>query len=181
MNVNANSKSRYLILFSTSSKMDPLEILPEEICDDIFSHFNVKDIKEASLVSKRWYNIIGQSKICMEKLHLGRVYCLDDVESILESNRQYQILTINTEPSMLKKNTKLLRITREIVEKFSKSLVSIRISHDLKLKNDLPKLQTLEFINSFYNNLIASNGLITKLEKVKNSMPTLGQKITTVH
>ena len=156
--------------------MDFFKLLPEEVSDEIITYLNANDIKEASLVSKHWYNSIGRSKICMEKLCLKRGYfgSLQFYESVLESNRLYQNLIILTPQEEVLKNTKYLRVMRHIVNKFAESLVSIKISHDLKLESDLPKLKELEFdtINFTgrnFTSLIASNGLMTKakcLEKL---------------
>jgi hypothetical protein len=151
--------------------MDLLKILPEEIRDEIFSKLTVQDIKEASLVSKDWYNIIGQSKLCMEKLYLTKYETFEVFDSILNSNRHYQNITFLATYSELKKNTKFLRVLSDIVEKFSTSLICLKISHDLKLKVDLPKLKELQFLMWEYElntvNLIVSNGLITKAKNLK--------------
>ncbi|XP_070501946.1 uncharacterized protein [Chironomus tepperi] len=147
--------------------MDPLQILPEEIIDKIFSHLRIRDIQVISLVSKHWYNIIGQSKMCMKKLHIRRIDNFDDFESILNSNRHYQYLTFMFNESSLNKNTKLMRVMRDIVEKFSKSLVFVKTSIDLKLKSDLPKLKELEYKDYLSTHLIMSNGLITKAKNLE--------------
>lgn len=161
--------------------MDPFSILPEEVCDKIFSNLNARDIKKASLVSKHWYNIIGQSTICMKKLCIFKNFNdLNDYEGILNSNRQYQNITIIAASSKITKNTKFLRIMRNIVDKFSESLVSLKISNDLKLRSDLPKLKFLEFsCNYLSTNIFVSNGLITKaknLEELKIGSFSLDKK-----
>lgn len=52
--------------------MDPFEKLPEEIFDGILRHFDINEILfKLSLVSKKWYEIIGKSSICMEKVKLN--------------------------------------------------------------------------------------------------------------
>jgi hypothetical protein len=51
--------------------MDPFEKLPEEIYDQILKHFSVNELlHELSLVSKKWYETIGNSSICMSKIKL---------------------------------------------------------------------------------------------------------------
>lgn len=52
--------------------MDPFEKLPEEIFDGILRYFDVNEIIfKLSLVSKKWYEIIGKSSVCMEKVKLN--------------------------------------------------------------------------------------------------------------
>ncbi|KAL7048534.1 hypothetical protein ACKWTF_003377 [Chironomus riparius] len=152
--------------------MDPLQILHEELREEILSYLVVRDIKQASLVSKDWYNIIGKSKLCMEKLCIKKYGGFETYESILNSNRQYQKLTLLSNQSELKKNTKFLRVLRYIVEKFSESLQFLRISQDLKLKVNLTKLKELQFdlerhYYGYFVNLITSNGIITKAKHLK--------------
>ncbi|CAG9800060.1 unnamed protein product [Chironomus riparius] len=151
--------------------MQRFEECPEEVRDKIFSYLTIQDFKNASLVSKHWYNLIGQSKLCMRKLRINKCDCFEDFESILNSNRQYQHLTLMIEQSELKKNTKYLRVLRDIVEKFSESLLYLKISQDLKLKDDLLKLKELQIVlNNEIRlpvNFIVSNGLITKAINLK--------------
>lgn len=52
--------------------MDPFEKLPEEIFDGILRHIDINDILfKLSLVSKKWYEIIGKSSVCMDKVKLN--------------------------------------------------------------------------------------------------------------
>lgn len=52
--------------------MDPFEKLPEEIFDQILRHFEVVEILGClSLVSKKWYETIGKSVVCMQKIKLN--------------------------------------------------------------------------------------------------------------
>lgn len=140
-------------------------ILPEEISDEILSYLNVCDIKEASLVTKHWYTLIGRTKSCMEKLCLKPKKSYENLEffeNILDSTRMYQKLDMTDRYNDIKKNTKYLRLMRDVVTKFAETLVSLKISNDLIIKEDLPKLRKLEFDSSYYKTLIAPNGLLTK-------------------
>jgi len=162
-----NTNQTFITVFFTSRKMDFLEFFPEEICDEIFSYLNARDIKKASLLSKNWYNTIGRSKICMKKLRFApKSFMRNDY--ILNSSRQYQKMKLLVSHTRMKENTKYLRLMRDIVSKFSESLVNLHVSHDLKLRVDLPKLTILKFHNDSSKtvSLIASNGLLTKTSKL---------------
>jgi hypothetical protein len=153
-------------------KFDPFKYFPEEICDEIFAYLNVQDIKEASLVSKHWYNIIGRSKSCMEKICLKPKKSHQNHEffkTILDSTRMYQNVQMIDRLNEVKKNTKYLRLMRDVVTKLAPTIVSLKLSNDLIIKEYLPKLKELEFDAHHLRNLIAVNGLLTKtngLEKL---------------
>lgn len=52
--------------------MDPFKELPEEIYDHILRHFDVMELLSSlSLVSKRWYRVVGKSSVCMQKVRLN--------------------------------------------------------------------------------------------------------------
>lgn len=52
--------------------MDPLENLPEEIYDEILKNFTTNELLDVlSLVSQRWYEVIGKSSVCMENVKLN--------------------------------------------------------------------------------------------------------------
>ncbi|KAL7048672.1 hypothetical protein ACKWTF_003441 [Chironomus riparius] len=154
------------------NKFDPFKIFPEEICDEILAYLNVENIKEASLVSKHWYNMIGRSKSCMYKLCLKPTESYRNHEffmSILNSTRMYQNMEMFDRFNKVMSNTKYLRLMREVVAKLASTLVSLKLSNDLIIKVDLPKLKELEFDAYNYSTLIAANGLLTKakgLEKL---------------
>jgi len=146
-------------------------ILPEEICDEILSYLNVRDIKEASLVTKHWHTLIGRSKSCMEKLCLKPKDSHENLEflnSILDSTRIYQNLEMVDLNNDIMKNTKYLRLMRDVVTNLADTLVSLKISNDLIIKQDLPKLRELEFCGSNYNRLFAANGLLTRAKGLEN-------------
>jgi len=148
--------------------MDPFLILPEEICDEILSYLKVRDIKEASLVTKHWYTLIGRTKSCMKKLCLKPKNShenLEFFESILGSTRIYQNLEMVDRYNDVKKNTKYFRLMRDVVTKFADTLVSLKISNDLIIKVDLPKLRQMNFCGLNY---IATNGLLTKGNGLEN-------------
>ena len=143
--------------------------MPEEVRDEILSYLNVRDIKDASLVSKHWYNVIGKSKVCMEKLCLKLEDSnLECVTSILSSPRMYQNMNCECY-SKIYRNTKYLRTIREIVTKFAESLVSMKTSYDFKINVDLPKLKELAYTTLWSDeSLIAINGLLTKTKGLEN-------------
>jgi hypothetical protein len=151
-------------------KFDPLKIFPEEICDEILSYLNVQDIKEASLVTKQWYNIIGRSKTCMNKLCLKPKESHQNHEffkSILDSTRMYQNMEMVDRYNKVMNNTKYLRMMREVVTKLAPMLVSLKLSNDLIIKVDIPRLKELEFVAYNYSSLIAANGLLTKTKRLE--------------
>ena len=156
--------------------------MPEEICDGILAYFNVQDIKETSIVSKQWYNTIGRSKSCMKKLYLKPKESHQNHEffkSILDSNRMYQNLEMVDRYNEVKKNTKYLRLMRDVVTKLAPTLVNLKISSDLIIKIDLPKLKVLEFDARGFKILIAINGLLTKtkgLDKLTVDCENIDQK-----
>lgn len=52
--------------------MDPFEKLPEEIYDQILKNFTTHELLYTlSLVSPKWYEIIGKSTVCMENVKLN--------------------------------------------------------------------------------------------------------------
>jgi len=147
-------------------KFDPLNILPLEVSDEILAYLSFDDVKNGSLVSKHWYNLIGKSKHCMEKLRL-KCNESDNLEQfskiISDSTRLYQDIDVDDIYETALNNTKYLRILRDIVRKFADTLVTLKIAHDLNIKLDLPKLKELKI----YICTIASNGLLTKAKGIE--------------
>lgn len=70
--------------------MNPFECLSSDIFPNIFQHFVVREILNASLVSPSWNKTISESFSCMEKIWLRFYDPLDDVESLMKSNRKYR-------------------------------------------------------------------------------------------
>ena len=126
--------------------------MPEEVCDEILPYLNAQDIKEASLVSKHWYEVIGKSKICMEKMCLkrGRSDSYEFSASILESNRLYQ-------------NTKAKGLEKLTLDLYSMDKKSIKYVRDFLLKNT-----SLKFLSTEDSGIIEglnSDNLKFKLEE----------------
>ncbi|XP_070497628.1 uncharacterized protein [Chironomus tepperi] len=151
--------------------MDLLNALPEEIFNEIITYFNAKDVLKASLVSKRWYHMIGQSKACMRKISTKytQFNCKNDVDPLLKSERRYQNLIIGFDHSRIKELGAEVNI-RAILKKFSKSLCTIKTSHDFQRICELPNLKELKFKNfSFlrnrtriHANYFCTNGLLSR-------------------
>ena len=52
-------------------KMDPLTLIPEELFYLIYQHFSLDELLYLSEVSKKWYEMIGQSKVFMNKVWIN--------------------------------------------------------------------------------------------------------------
>lgn len=77
--------------------MDPFCNLNDDVHQLILQHFTVADVKSYSFVSSQWYDIIGGSKVCMD-----RVMMLLLAEVLVRSRRQYRNFTIERlEPTLL--------------------------------------------------------------------------------
>lgn len=54
--------------------MDPFEKLPEEIYDELLKNFSTEELLHTlSFVSKKWYEIIGNSNVCMQNFLVNLV------------------------------------------------------------------------------------------------------------
>lgn len=76
--------------------MDPLDIFPFELSEQIFKLLDAADLLNASLVSKNWYNTIGASTVVMDKITLNIGCSCDDetIEIITKGPRQYRRIYI---------------------------------------------------------------------------------------
>lgn len=79
---------------------DPLQ-LPFELHDLIFHHLNASELINASIVSKQWFNFIGESKyfqnrvaIRFDEFSYGHKRRLENINVIKLSNRNYKMLHI---------------------------------------------------------------------------------------
>ncbi|CAG9797930.1 unnamed protein product [Chironomus riparius] len=174
---------------------DPLKILPEEVCEIIFSNLKKDDIMQASLVSKHWYRITGRSKECMNKIAIYHAFLEDNPETkyILASERLYQHLDFRN--YSCKRDTKLIRNLRSIVNKFAGSLITLRSHVDIVRTSELPKLKELMICCNYYYQhqyCIEKLGLTAKAKCVKKlkidctdlcktSIKVLQQKIANLH
>lgn len=82
---------------------DPLQ-LPFELHDLIFHHLNASELNNASLVSKQWYNFIGESEefqnkvaIRFDEFSYGHKRRLTNIDVIKTSNRNYKIVHIKND------------------------------------------------------------------------------------
>jgi hypothetical protein len=151
--------------------------LPEDIFNEVVLYLNAKDIRKASLVCKGWYRMFGESKKCMEKLTVCYKHdnYNNDLDPLLKSSRKYQNLIIRFYNRSIKESG-IEKNIREILKKFSKSLVKLETSHDFKRICELPKLKELEYRNfrrhtyTRYSNknYLFSNGLIATCLNVTN-------------
>ncbi|KAL7049491.1 hypothetical protein ACKWTF_003721 [Chironomus riparius] len=154
--------------------MDLLSALPEDIFTEVSTNLSAKDVLTASLVSKGWYEMFGQSKKCMDKIsaRYSNSNCKNDFSSFLKSGRMYQNLIIGFHQSRIKESGVEVNI-REILKKFSKSIVTLETSHDFQRICDLPALKELTFKNFLFlrnkrfANYFTKNGLLTKSTDLK--------------
>lgn len=85
--------------------MDPFEKLPEEIYDNILKYFEIDEILFTfSQVSLRWYEVIGKSSVCMQKVKINlRAKRKNDFAERIETlnwmsrknSRKYQFIQAN--------------------------------------------------------------------------------------
>jgi hypothetical protein len=175
--------------------MDLLKILPEEVCENIFSYFSKDDIMEASLVSKNWYRITGNSKECMNKIKGCHAswQVNPDIKYIIASERQYQHIELRHD--CCKQDTKLMRTLRSILNKFAGSLITL-ISHvDISRTSEFPKLKELTIFCNYcdpHQHCIDKLGLTAKAKNLNNltmvcndlcksSVKALHQNIANLH
>lgn len=155
-------------------KMDLLSALPVEIFSEVAKNFNAKDILRASMVSKRWYQMFGQSRECMKKIVLKytKYNCKSDANILMRSHRSYQNIIIEFGLSRIKESGGEINV-RAILNKFSRTLVTLETSHDFQRICELPRLEELEFKNhAFYStsrlaNHFCRTGLLTKCLNLK--------------
>lgn len=132
--------------------MDLLTALPEDIFIEVVSYLNPADILKASLVCRGWYQMIGQSKECMQKVTAKYYFhnsYKNDLNALLQSDRQYQNVIIEFYYSQLHNFDHEPKIN-SILKKFSKSIVKLYTSHDFHQICEFPKLKEL-IIENFSN------------------------------
>lgn len=80
--------------------VDPVEFLPEEVTLTIFNYLRAKDLLNASMVSKGWYSIIGNSTSTMKKIPLTITCSCEDrcdayeLSKLAKSARKYENLNL---------------------------------------------------------------------------------------
>jgi len=143
--------------------MDFLSLFPREISDIILGYLSKSDVRNASLVSKHWYNCIANSKKCMSKITLCYTGQLDDkdINAILNSKRRYQNIRVMCNQDEFTKTRRIENVLRLILNKFSDSITYLLTSNDTKRVN-LPKLKHFGFrLNANLRGTIHPNGILS--------------------
>lgn len=99
-------KNFFRKLFKRDKSNDPIQKLPKNVTDKIFSYLSGPQLLQISIVSKKWYRYIGKSQECMNKVKLyitehknGVSY--GDILLLILNGRQYKHILINIEGKML--------------------------------------------------------------------------------
>lgn len=105
-------------LFTIDKSNDPIKKLPPIPIEKIFSYCRGSDLMNFSLVNKRWYEFIGKSPACMNKVKLlltepkfgyYQHFTMNDAVALIQGGRQYvHILISNIERTMLTQHKLLL-------------------------------------------------------------------------
>lgn len=151
------------MLFWNFTEMDFLTLFPGEISEIILGFLPKSAVRNASLVSKNWYNCIANSKKCMSKITLCYTGQLDDKEinAILNSNRRYQNIRFLCNQDEFTKKRRIENVYRLILNKFSDSITCLQTSNDTKRVN-LPKLKYFGIrISSHLRGTIHPNGILS--------------------
>lgn len=162
--------------------MDPLEQLSADIHYLVFQHFDARDILEATKISQKWHETVGDSAVCMRKIKFSLKFWKklagtkqeqteEKVKVIQATERCYQNLSIDC------------RFDKSLSAEFWKKLKILDLSvTELKIKSMkmdfltplmLPKLQVLKLTyvpTSIRNILLSSCNNLTKL-KLKMESP----------
>lgn len=162
--------------------MDLLSALPEDVFSKIAKYLKGKDVLRASMVNKTWYQMFGQSRECMKKIVLKytNFNCKNNINVLMKSTRNYQNMIIEFGLIRIKESGGEVK-ARAVLNKFSKTLVTLVTSHDFQRICELPRLEELEFKNySFYSSRRFSNyfcrtGLLTKCLNLKKLDIRFGQ------
>lgn len=155
--------------------MDPFEKLPEEIYDQVLKYFEVDEfLFTLSQVSKRWYEVVGKSNVCMQKVKINlkskrKNDFAERIETLKwmsqKNSRKYQIIQANC---LFEEN-----VSNEFYNflKTASSLEYINM-RSMKLEGQelesisLPKLEYLKVMfipRQVINNLITSTSSLTQL------------------
>lgn len=169
--------------------MDPFSLVFHDVHKLILQHFKAKDVLIASTVSKSWYEIIGASSHCMQKIWVTINQPWSQADLLTKSSRRYENFKINV--GNLKKLTKAMQNFRpriavihendyedyEDYANFLSSMAStIEVLHpsgDARLKNadkirsiDFPKLRELQcsvFDSAFFTIFLGDTPKLTKV------------------
>lgn len=81
---------------------DPIKFFPLEVTLNIFKFLNGKDLLNASLVSKGWYDVIADTPECMKKIEVNLKCCSrkgpskNDITRLAKSRRKYENLKLSS-------------------------------------------------------------------------------------
>jgi len=82
---------------------NPVECLPENVVNKIFDYFKVKELLELSLVNRQWYEFIGKSTRCMDKIKILIIepksghyplYSMQDALFMTQNGRNYMHISL---------------------------------------------------------------------------------------
>ena len=162
--------------------MDPFEILPEEIHEDLLRFFNVTEVIDTlSFVSKTWYDIVASSKICLQKTKLNlRSQRKTDFSERIETlrwmsrkgGRGYKHLQMNCllDEEISKESWNFLDAMKISVETIN--IRSMKLDERLK-EIFLPNLEELKlmFVPREAMDLIIKSGSNLKILHMRNEFP----------
>lgn len=162
--------------------MDPLEEISEDIHFLVLQHLSVLDILEASTVSSVWYEKLGESATCMQKVKLSlkiakgpaisKQQQQDDMLEVMQStSRRYQNLALDCryDEDFSKEAWKFLKHLAPFVTELR--IKSIKMDSQSSIVLPRLKVLRLTYVRAPIRNvLLASSKSFTKL-KLKTELP----------
>jgi hypothetical protein len=155
--------------------MDPFEKLPEEIYDQILKYFAIEDLVfTLSQVSVRWYEVVGKSSVCMQKMKINlRSKRKNDFAERVETlkwmsrdkSRKYQHMQANCliDESVSSEFYNFLKSSNSLEHL---SMRSMKLEPQELPCLSLPKLEYLKVMfipREVINNLITSTSSLSRL------------------
>lgn len=157
--------------------MDPFQKLPEEIYDQILKHFTAHELLYTlSLISRKWYEVIGKSVVSMEKVRLNlksrrRTDFNERIEMLKwmsqKSSRKYLYITANClfDEKVSKEFFEFLK-TESCAHLVDINIRSMKINFEVKNELKLPKLEQLKVMfipRDIVNSLMVASENLRKL------------------
>lgn len=131
----------FIIFQIEKMSMDPLEFIHVDVLPNVFQHFSVKNLLQASLVSTKWNEFIGSSSKCMQKIWVKFYAPFKHAEVLLKSQRKYQ-------------NFKMQRnLDGKIRKMFFKTLWKSGMLRDMKFTLRQDYLEIMEYLAPSIENL----------------------------
>jgi hypothetical protein len=162
---------------------DPVEILPAEAMENIFSYLRGYQILKLSLINKAWYKFIAKSPVCMNKIRIHiteffltqkRVFEISDILRMLEGGRNYKHLSIaciKTYDYKTQQFSPQHKLLMALYQWKSISLCNHHFSDELELINFLgfvePFITELELRSVFIENFLQVCETNFKFPKLK--------------